>query len=739
MRGHALALLVVLALVAPATRAVGGATPTPSAAVPADASFDASLQPGQALVRRGDYSQAEQVFADVASQNPAAAPRARLLQARAMLADGDTDSAETLVQQILADYPGTDQTASAYFTLEQIRRAAGDCAGALRALDAFEATAGAAAIGPYAALQRAQCAAKLSDWPTELAAAQSALAIDGGGPRLTQIEALERAAEADLQLGHQQQALDLYNRSLSLAGTRAYTAEMLFTTATVARAIGQPDLAAERFRAVVVDYADQARGPGALDALVDMGRGSSISPLQAGMVRFHAGDYRAAIGQLDEVDPSSTDWGSAELTRAEALLKLGDEDSARSVLLAIVDAGDVAAGNALSRLGQLDERDGDEASAERNYLRMAQAAPDRTAEALFHVGFSRFVRGDSPGALSAWQSGVASGPPPPVVQAELEYWIGRGEPSGSAEAQEAFNRAAAAAPESYYGLRAQEQMNAGTLSVAAVPVVGAGWLSLSATDRQEEAAWFAALNLTPEQAAQDVSALPSLRRADALLDLGLRTEASWEVDGAVQKYAQARDIAHTSAVADWASARDQPQLTMRIGKQMRDLVGLANMPRALQRQVYPAGWGDLVAEQASAYGIDPLLMLAIIRQESSFDPQAQSNAQAMGLTQVIPSTARTIASKLGRDDFALNDLFKPSVSIQFGAWYVHQLLGEYKGRVFPTWAAYDAGSGNVSRWLQRFGNDPDLLVEQIPFTETQGYLRIVYDNYWHYQALYGEH
>jgi soluble lytic murein transglycosylase len=132
-----------------------------------------------------------------------------------------------------------------------------------------------------------------------------------------------------------------------------------------------------------------------------------------------------------------------------------------------------------------------------------------------------------------------------------------------------------------------------------------------------------------------------------------------------------------------------------------------------------------------------LLVLAMMRQESSFDPRAQSGAQAMGLTQVMPPTARSIAGRLGRDDFALADLFKPSVSVEFGTWFLSQLLGEYKGRVFPTLTAYNAGGGNVARWLQRFGDDPDVLVEQIPFTETQTYLRIVYDNYFHYQALYG--
>jgi soluble lytic murein transglycosylase len=227
-----------------------------------------------------------------------------------------------------------------------------------------------------------------------------------------------------------------------------------------------------------------------------------------------------------------------------------------------------------------------------------------------------------------------------------------------------------------------------------------------------------------------------MRRAETLLDLGLKAEASWEVDGLVQQYAKTRDIARMSAVADWTTAHDQPQLTLRIGKQMRDLVGLGGMPRALQKQVYPAGWGDLVDEQAVADGVDPLLMLALIRQESSFDPRAQSGAQAMGLTQVVPSTARNIAGRLGRDDFALSDLYKPSVSIEFGTWFLQQLLVQYKGQVFPTLAAYDAGGGNVARWLQRFGDDPDLLVEQIPFDETQTYLRIVYDNYWHYRALY---
>jgi soluble lytic murein transglycosylase len=744
MRAHALALLLVVALVTPATPGKGA---QPASGIHAQAqtnSLDqaqaatAVLDQGQQLVRRGEYARAEQFYADTAAQSADLAPRALLLEARTALVDGNTDAAESVLQQILDAYPTSDQLAGAYFTLEQVRRAAGNCAGAMRALDAFEATAGATIIGPYAALQRAQCAARLGDWPGELAAARSALAIEGGGPRLTKIEALERAAEADLNLGHQQEALDFYNRSLELAGTRAYRAEMLFTTATIARALGQLDLATDRFRAVVVDYADQARAPGALDALFDMNRGATVSPLQAGTVRFNDRAYRTAVSIFDQLDPDNPDWGAAQLKRAEAVLKLGDAARARQTLRAAADADPSSAGSALLRLGQLDEHDGDPAAAEANYLRMADAAPDRTAEALYHVGFTRYVRDDLSGALDAWQTGLASGPPAPGLQADLRYWTAKVLPAGSAGAREALNLAAAAAPESYYGLRAQEQLS-GTLSIASSLPSSPAWLAPGPNELQERAAWFAALNSTPERVAQEVAVLPAVQRADQLLELGLRTEASWELDGAVQQYADNRDVAHMSAIADWATTHDQPQLTLRIGKQMRDLVGLGNLPRALQKQAYPAAWGDLVAEQAAAYRVDPLLMLALMRQESSFDPRAQSQAQAMGLTQIVPATARSIASRLGRDDFALRDLFKPATSLEFGTWFMSQLLSDYKGRIFPALAAYDAGGGNVARWLQRFGDDPDALVEQIPFAETQTYLRIVYDNYWHYQALYGGH
>jgi len=695
-------------------------------------SLDEVWAQGRQLTRPGDYAAAQQFYAALPDRfGPQAAPRALLLQARAAFSDANTETAEALLQRLLAEYPGSDQEAGALFTLAQVGRSAGNCEGALRALLAYDSAPGRVDLGPYPFLQRAVCLARLGDWSGELIAAQAALRIDGGGPRLTRIEALERAAEADLKLGRKQEALDYYNTALSLAGTRAYRAEMLFTTATIMRALGHLDV--DRYRAVVVDLPETARAAGALDALNDMGLGSVISPYHAGTVRLNARQYSTALDLFEQVAPGSPDAGAAGLGSAAALVKLGREDDARMELAALADREPSAAGRALLQLGQLQMRAGEFTKAEGTFSRMAALAPDRAAEALLNVGITRYVRQDGTGALQAWRQGLVAGGTP-VVQGQLQFWSGKALPPGSAESLAALNEAVALAPETYHGLRAQELLAGSELSIASR---SADWRVRSVAEVAERDAWLASLGLSSDHVRAEVAAVLGLRRADDLLELGLQTEASWEIDGVMATYAVTKDIAHLSAVGDWLRERDLPQLVLRIGRLERDLVGLSALPRSVQKQVYPDGFSDLVTQHSARYGLDPLLMLALMRQESSFEPRAQSGAEAMGLTQIVPPTARAIAARLGHEDFALRDLFKPMVSVEFGTWYMAQQLREFDGRAIPALAAYNAGGGNVTRWLQRYGSDPDVLVELIPFAETQTYLRIVYDNYRHYELLYG--
>jgi soluble lytic murein transglycosylase len=714
-------------------------TVAPSGTLRADSS---PLDQATLLVRRGEYSAADQLYGRVADQLGAEAPRARLLQARAALADGRTNDAEALLQRQFSEFPGSDQETAGLFTLEQVRRAADDCRGALRALDAYQASLAGAAdpLGPYTPLQRAQCSAQLGDWSTELLSAQQALAIEAGGPRLTRIEAYERFAEAALKLGRKQDALDAYNQNLALAGTRGYTAEMLFTSATIAHALGQDALAADRFRAVVVDYPETARAPGALDALADLGWQATVSPYQAGLVRFNARDDSHAAGLFEQVDPASPDAGPAHLKHAAALLRLGQTADALQELQATAEAYSAESGSALLQLGQAYERDGRYTSAEDAYTRMGQLAPDRLPEALYHGGLSRYLRSDVDGAIAAWRQALASGGSVSnPLRAQILFWKAKAlvaQGIDPAEAREALDQAAAASPDSYYGLRAWE-LGAGLSAASARPGLTA-LLSLTPKEVAERDTWLVASGTTFEQAAADVASAPELGRADILLQAGLRTEASWEIDAVTRRYVDVRDVAHLSALADWLALRDLPHLSLLVARAERELVGLGGLPRAFQKQVFPAGWADLVVEEANRYGLDPLLVLAVARQESSFDPRARSGADARGLMQVVPATARYIADRLGRsDDFSLTDLYKPSLSLEFGSWFLQRLLGDYTGSVFPALVAYNAGGGNLSRWVSRWGDDPDVLVEEIPFAETQNYVRTAYSNYLEYRLLYG--
>jgi soluble lytic murein transglycosylase len=103
----------------------------------------------------------------------------------------------------------------------------------------------------------------------------------------------------------------------------------------------------------------------------------------------------------------------------------------------------------------------------------------------------------------------------------------------------------------------------------------------------------------------------------------------------------------------------------------------------------------------------------------------------------MPSTARSIASALGLGGLDDDDLFRPAVSIELGAYYLGQALRQFQGGVLPALAGYNAGPGSAARWLHAPGaSDPDLYAEQIPYAETFDYVRRVYTNYLLYRDLY---
>jgi soluble lytic murein transglycosylase-like protein len=153
---------------------------------------------------------------------------------------------------------------------------------------------------------------------------------------------------------------------------------------------------------------------------------------------------------------------------------------------------------------------------------------------------------------------------------------------------------------------------------------------------------------------------------------------------------------------------------------------------------FPVAWPDVVWPAARDVNVDPLWLLALMRQESHFHTTAVSPSGAVGLLQVMPSTGALIAHDLGIDDFAPRDLFEPVMSARFGAWYLSRLLDRFGGSLVLATAAYNAGPEAVSGWWGggAAGLEMDAFAELIPVDETREYVVKVMGWYGRYVAAY---
>jgi soluble lytic murein transglycosylase len=141
-----------------------------------------------------------------------------------------------------------------------------------------------------------------------------------------------------------------------------------------------------------------------------------------------------------------------------------------------------------------------------------------------------------------------------------------------------------------------------------------------------------------------------------------------------------------------------------------------------------------VSAQAREKRLDPYLVLALMRQESVFDPEAVSPARAYGLMQLLPSTAVKVTG--AAPDTAL-PLTEPRFNIEIGMTYLRQLLDRYNDNLIMAVAAYNAGENAVDKWRNRYPDlAPDEFVEHISYRETRNYVKQVLRNYRTYLRLY---
>ncbi|MDD3653695.1 MAG: lytic transglycosylase domain-containing protein [Desulfotomaculaceae bacterium] len=157
----------------------------------------------------------------------------------------------------------------------------------------------------------------------------------------------------------------------------------------------------------------------------------------------------------------------------------------------------------------------------------------------------------------------------------------------------------------------------------------------------------------------------------------------------------------------------------------------------IARIIYPFPYREVVQHYAGAYGVDPFLVAAVMKAESSFNKNAVSERGARGLMQIMPETGQWAAGKIGGMAFSPERLFEPETNIKLGSWYIADLSKEFRGDIILVLAAYNGGRGNVQGWLTTGKMTPgQSSISQIPFTETRLFVKKVLSYYNIYRKLY---
>ena len=199
------------------------------------------------------------------------------------------------------------------------------------------------------------------------------------------------------------------------------------------------------------------------------------------------------------------------------------------------------------------------------------------------------------------------------------------------------------------------------------------------------------------------------------------------------------------AAGDWAGAI---KIFSKIERSFREL-----LPFGSERILFPKRFENEISTYASKAGLDPLFAMALIRQESLFNPQARSSAGARGLMQIMPKTALYESLRLRRSYISTTEkhqinkalrrskknLFDVSTNIVLGMHYLNRLLNKYNKSTVFTLSSYNAGMTPTNRWLKELPReDPMLFIDKIPYRETKNYVKLVLRNYFYYRRWYGD-
>jgi soluble lytic murein transglycosylase-like protein/tetratricopeptide (TPR) repeat protein len=368
------------------------------------------------------------------------------------------------------------------------------------------------------------------------------------------------------------------------------------------------------------------------------------------------------------------------------------------------------------------------------------------ARAIWEAAERRRAANDLSGAVARYER-LTSFFPSTLQAGQGNYQLGRILPSTGdlRRATEAMNLAADVGPVGFHTVRARQILRRKPLSA---PKRTESFVASGVISRGEWAdweTWLANHGLFSALTSGDLDA-PDLQvavgRLDALLASGLLAEA----EDAAREICQRRAYgpAVLANVADRLRRGGHLPFSMTLGHRLLRVLDAAGesstfgLPSVARKLAYPLAYARLVADSAAREGIDPYLLLALMKQESWFNPNAESKANARGLTQFIRPTAVAIAGELKWPNWKWDDLFRPYVAVPFGARYLASLLRDFKGNALYATAAYNAGPGPVIRWIGGdWERDPDQFVAAVTYRETREYVKNIATYAEVYRDTYG--
>ncbi len=324
--------------------------------------------------------------------------------------------------------------------------------------------------------------------------------------------------------------------------------------------------------------------------------------------------------------------------------------------------------------------------------------------------------------------------PAPSSASAAMYWLGRcyEKLSDYADARYLYRRVRMLANDSYYGLRGSEAEisveKSGGISRVAVPGINFDEVTATCDGIQLPSLRFNEPGPT---------AMQTIRRARQLVAAGFPDLALTELRWSRSQYPE--DEAALSYVMSriQTDEEDYDAAISSLRKPFADYINRPqeSLPEEIWQTLFPTPHWKTISQQAAKLDIDPNLVLGLIRQESAFNEQARSKANARGLMQLLPSNGRKLAKQARVPRYNLKKLYQADTNIILGTRYFATFVHQY-GKPELALAAYNAGDSRVKRWMKEWGEvDMAEFVEQIPFAETRGYVKQVLSNRARYSVL----